>query len=256
MRLVDQARVEVDVRVQLAIDEVRVGQCGLFELECDVEQRVLAGDFEDLVGGLFDDRGPRVEVLVDPVPEAHEATFAVLDRIEEGRHVVDRADLGEHPDDGLVRAAVQRAVERGCGAGRRRVRVGMAGADDAHRGRAAVLLVVGVQDEQHVHRPLEDRVDLVVADLPHHVEEVGRVRQVVARLVVGQADRELVAHRRDRRALGDEAADLDVALLGIVDLLGRRCRRCRVLRWPTRTCPSGERRSGSPRRTSCACSRG
>ena len=47
--LVDEAGVEVDVGVELAADEVVVGQRDLFELERDVEQRVLAGDLEDLV---------------------------------------------------------------------------------------------------------------------------------------------------------------------------------------------------------------
>ena len=105
--------------------------------------------------------------------------------------------------------------------GRRRVRIGVAGADDAHRRGAAVLLVVGVQDEQHVHRPLERRVDLVVgADLPHHVQEVGRVRQVVVRVVERQADREAVGHRRERRRLGDQPQDLLVAAGVVVDVLG------------------------------------
>ena len=43
-RLVDQAGVEVDVGVELARDEVVVLQRDPFELERDLEQRVLAGD--------------------------------------------------------------------------------------------------------------------------------------------------------------------------------------------------------------------
>ena len=66
-RLVDQAGVEVDVRVQLAADEVVVAERRLFELQGDVEQRVLTGDLEDVVRGLLDDGGPRVVVLVDAV---------------------------------------------------------------------------------------------------------------------------------------------------------------------------------------------
>ena len=118
-RLVDEARVEVDVRVELAATEVVVAQRHLFELEGDVEQRVLAGDLEHLVGGLLDDRGPRVVVLVDAVAEAHQPALARLHVLDERRHVVDRADLGEHAHDLLVGAAVQRAVERrGGGRGR------------------------------------------------------------------------------------------------------------------------------------------
>ena len=43
-------------------------------------------------------------------------------------------------------------------AGQRRVRIGLRAADAAHRARAAVLLVIGVQDEQHVERALEHGV--------------------------------------------------------------------------------------------------
>ena len=72
MRLVDEAGVEVDVRVQLAADEVVVAERDLLELQGDVEQRVLAGDLEHVVGRLLDDRRPRVVVLVDAVAEAHQ----------------------------------------------------------------------------------------------------------------------------------------------------------------------------------------
>src|SRR5688572_9164887 len=41
-RLIDQARVEIDVGVELAADEVIVFERDPLELECDVEERVLA----------------------------------------------------------------------------------------------------------------------------------------------------------------------------------------------------------------------
>src|SRR5262249_9329641 len=49
-RLIDQARVEVDVRVELPLDEVVVLQGDPLELESDVELGVAPGDGEDLVG--------------------------------------------------------------------------------------------------------------------------------------------------------------------------------------------------------------
>ena len=58
-RLVDQPRVEVDVRVEPPAHEVVVGQCDLLELERNVEQRVLADHLEHVVRGLFDDHRPR-----------------------------------------------------------------------------------------------------------------------------------------------------------------------------------------------------
>src|SRR5262245_55060885 len=66
-RLVDDARVEVDVRVELALDEVLVLERDPFELDRDLEQRIVARDLEDLIGHLLDDLGARVEVLVDAV---------------------------------------------------------------------------------------------------------------------------------------------------------------------------------------------
>ena len=82
--------------------------------ERDVEQRVLAGHREDLVGGALDDLGPRVVALVDAVAEALEALAARprLDRRDEVRHVLDAADVGQHSDHGLVGPTVARSVQR------------------------------------------------------------------------------------------------------------------------------------------------
>src|SRR5579875_718334 len=90
--LVDEARVEVDVGIQLAGDEVLVRQGDLFELQGHVEERVFAGDGEHLVGRALDDFGPGVVVLVHPVAEALEQALAPLDVGDEGVHVVDRLD--------------------------------------------------------------------------------------------------------------------------------------------------------------------
>ena len=149
-RLVDEAGVEVDVRVELALDEVLVLERDLLQLLGDLQQRVDAGDLEDVVAGLLDDLGARVVVLVDAVAEAHQALVAVLDALDELADLVLAADALEHPEHGLVGAAVQRAVERGDAGADRRVRVDLARADRAHRVGRAVLLVVGVQDEQHL----------------------------------------------------------------------------------------------------------
>jgi hypothetical protein len=130
------------------------------------------------------------------------------------------ADVGEHAHNGFVGAAVQRAVEGRGGSRCGRIRVGLAGADDTHGSGAAVLLVVCVEDEQHVHRPLEARVDVVVVDLPHHVEEVAGERQRVVGVHEREAHREPVAHGRQRGHLRDQAQDLLVAAVLVVDVLG------------------------------------
>src|SRR3546814_20105818 len=101
------------VRVEPPRREVLVGERGLLELERDVEQRVLAGDGEALVSRLLDDLRPGVVALVDAVAEAMEQALALLHRLDERRYLVDRADLLENQDDGLVGGAVAGAG-KGC----------------------------------------------------------------------------------------------------------------------------------------------
>jgi hypothetical protein len=113
------------------------------------------GDLEDVVGRLLDDLRPRVVVLVDAVAEAHQALVALLHALDEaGMFSLDSMRLSM-PQHRLVGAAVQRAVERGDAGGDRRVRVDLRGAHRPDRVRRAVLLVVGVEDEEDVERPLE-----------------------------------------------------------------------------------------------------
>ena len=219
--LVDDARVEVHVRVELMVDEVVVLERDPLEFERDVQQRVVPGDLEHLVRDLLDDGRPRVVVLVHPVAEPHQPQLAALDPADVAGHVVDRADLAEHVQHLLVRAAVQRAVQRGRGRGRRRVRVGLGAGHAAHRVGRAVLLVVGVQDEQHIQGVLEDRVRAVLGlgHLVHHVEEVARVGQIVVRVGVGQAPRMAVGEGRERGHLGDQAYHLLVLDVLVVNRL-------------------------------------
>ena len=137
-------------------------------------------------------------------------------------NVLHRADLGQHPQHRFVGAAVQRTVERRRRAGHRRIRIDVRAADAAHRVGAAVLLVIGVQDEQHVERALEHRVDLIL-QLGHpeqHVQEVAGEAEIVVGIDVGTADAVAVGVGGDRRHLGDEAVNLLLARLLVEDLLG------------------------------------
>ena len=87
--------------------------------------------------------------------------------------------------------------------------------------RRAVLLVVGVQDEQHLERLHEHRIRFVLR-LRHprdHREEILDVAQVVVGIDEGQTLDVAIAERGERRQLGEQAHDRDVALLGIVDVL-------------------------------------
>ena len=164
----------------------------------------------------------RVVVLVDPVAEAHQPLVLVLHALQEVGDVLHRLDALEHPQHLLVGAAVQRAVQRGDAGRRRRVGVDLRRADRAHRGGRAVLLVVGVQDPQHVERALEPRVGLVLqlGHLEHHREEVAGVAEVVVRIDVRQPQVVAVGERRQRRHLRDQPHAGHVALGLVVDVVG------------------------------------
>jgi len=73
-RALDDAGIEVDVRVELACDEVLVLEGDLLQRHRQLEDRIVvqAERVEDLVAGLAHELGARVVVLVDPVPEAHQ----------------------------------------------------------------------------------------------------------------------------------------------------------------------------------------
>ena len=188
----------------------------------DLEERVDAGHLEDVVAGLLDDLGARVVVLVDAVAEAHQPLVAVLHALDEVGDVLLVLDPAQHPQHGLVGAAVERAVERADAAGDRGVGVDLRGADRADGVRRAVLLVVGVQDEQHVERLDEPLVggEAVLAHPEQHRQEV----RGVAELVVGVDERlALRVPERpgaERRHLGDHPHDLELARLVVGDVAG------------------------------------
>ncbi|MPM32091.1 hypothetical protein SDC9_78650 [bioreactor metagenome] len=221
-RLVDQAGVEVDVRVELARDEVVVGQRGLLELLGDGEQFLVAvrGGVGDLVGVALDDRGAGVEVLVDAVAEAHQldAGLLGLDLLEVvlgGDALV--PDRREHLQHGLVGAAVQRAGQGVHAGGDRDVEVGLRGADQPDGRGGAVLLVVGVQHEQGVQALGDDVLELVLLGrgAEGHPDEVLHVGQPVLRVHEGLALRVLVRVRGQRGDLGEELAGGDLHVLGV-----------------------------------------
>ena len=91
--LIDQARVEIHVRVEPAFDEVLVLEGDPLELESDVQQWIPLGDLEHAIGNRLDDLGSRIVRLVDAVAKAHQPFFAILYPLGERRHVRDRADL-------------------------------------------------------------------------------------------------------------------------------------------------------------------
>ena len=141
----------------------------LLELHRDVEQRVAPGHLEHVLGRLLDDLRPRVEVLVHPVAEPHQPLVAVLHALDEVGNVVHAPDPPEHAQDCFVGTAVERPVER-CDSRRYgRVGIDLRGADAPDGARRAVLLVIGVQDEEDVERAFEPGVGAVL-QLGHLVD--------------------------------------------------------------------------------------
>ena len=101
-------------------------------------------------------------------------------------------------------------------------RIGAGRAGEPHRRGRGVLLVVGVQDEDAVHRARQHRVRLVLLARHReaHAQEVRGVVEVVLRIDERLADRILVGHRGERRHLRDHADRRDHALVRIGDVGG------------------------------------
>ena len=97
----------------------------------------------------------------------------------------------------------------------------MRAAHEAHGGGRGVLLVVGVEDEEQVERLRHLGVDLVPLRRhgEHHVQQVRRVAEVVARIDVRLADRLLERPRRQRGQLGDQPVDRDLDRVLVEDLV-------------------------------------
>ena len=89
--------------------------------------------------------------------EAHQAgvVLLVLHAAQEARDVLLAADLVQHVDHGFVGAAVARAPQRGDAGGDAGERVGARGAGEADRRGRGVLLMVGMEHQDAVHRLLE-----------------------------------------------------------------------------------------------------
>ena len=132
------------------------------------------------------------------------------------------ADPAQHPQHGLVGTAVERAVEGRDAGGDRRVGVDLRGAHRADRVGRAVLLVVGVQDEEHVERLDQARVglELLLAHLEEHGEEVRGVAQVVVGVDERLALRVAERPGAQGRHLGDHPHDLHVPVVRVADVAG------------------------------------
>ena len=217
---VDQAGEEVDVGVQLPLGEVIVVEGGVHERLRDLDEGVLAGDVKNLVHNLANDLRARVEVLVHPVAKPEELLLLVLDGLQEPGNVLHGSDPLEHPEHGLVGAAVERAVQ-----GSHRA---ADGGEDVDPGRGevpagggrAVHLVLGVEQEEDVEGLAELGVGPIidVAVGVQHVQKVLRVGQPLLGLRQLLAGPQVVRRRRDGGGVADDPGDLLVLHdVGLVD---------------------------------------
>ena len=154
------------------------------------------------------------------MPEAHQldAGLLVLHPLDEGVDVAAvPADLLEHLQHGLVGPAVQRP-EQGVDAGRDgREQVGVRRTDQPDGRGRAVLLVVGVQDQQLVQGLDQLGVHLVRLgrEAERHPQEVLHQAQRVVRVQQRLADRLPVGVGGDGRQLGQQPHGGQLHLLGI-----------------------------------------
>ncbi len=156
------------------------------------------------------------------MPEAHQAEriVLVLRALQEFRNVLLVADLLQHFEHGLVCAAMGGPPESRDTRGDAGERVSARGTRQADRRGRGVLLMVGVEDEDPVHRLLDCGAELILlgGHAEGHAQEVARVAHAVARIHERLADRVLVGPGGNRRHLCDQAVAGNQALLRIVDV--------------------------------------
>ena len=220
-RFQNNARVEIDVRVEFLLDEVRVVQRDVFQLHRHFQQIIFGAQlFQHFVAGLTHNGRARVVVFVNTVTEAHqtEGVILVFRAAHELRNVLNGADLFQHLKCCFVRAAVRRSPQGGdtrSDTGER-VRAGRARGTDG-RGRG-VLFVVSVQDQNTVHRAFQHRVHFILFTRrrEHHAQEVTCVGEVVAWIHKRLTDRVFVTHRRHSRHFGQQTERRDITVTWVI----------------------------------------
>ena len=219
-RFQNNAGVEIDVRIEFALDKVGVVQRDMLQLHRHFQQVILHAQLvQHFMAGLTHHGGARVVVLVNAVTKAHQAERVVFifRAAHKFRNMLNGADLFQHTQSRFVRAAVRRSPQRGDARGDTGERVGAGRACGAHGRRRGVLLMVGVQDKNTVHGAFQHRVHLVLFARggEHHMQEVAGVGEIVARINERLTDRIFVTHCRHGRHLRQqtERGDFTVTLV-------------------------------------------
>ena len=89
----DDARVEVDVRIEAPLREIVICQSRLLHFPGNVEQRVVdAHGLQKVVSGLLEDPCARIEITVNAMPETHQPdprlTVLGLCEVRADRHAI------------------------------------------------------------------------------------------------------------------------------------------------------------------------
>ncbi len=166
----------------MAGNEVVVMQRDVFQLRGHVEQRTLVGRQLQRIGTLHDllqvrlrDCGTRIIRLVHAVPQPGDTMtvrLRLLHELLDGfSGIADRLELPQH---GFVRSTVQRTGQRVDARGDRGIQIRMRGTGDTHHGRGAVLLMVGVDDQQTAERVHVQRIgfERLVRHREAHAKEI------------------------------------------------------------------------------------
>ena len=147
---IDHTRVEVDVGVELARDEVLVFKGNTLKLHGDVNHGLASNDREDIVGKPADKSGSWVKVLVDSVTEAHEDLLAGLDVRDELRDCFNGTNLIEHAEHSLVGSTMTWTIEGSDGTGERGVHIRLRGGHVADSCCGAVKFMLGMENKKNV----------------------------------------------------------------------------------------------------------
>ena len=209
----DDATIEIDVGVELAVDEIGILEGLLFEAAGDVEERVLDVEFlEDGFADALKHFGAGVVILVNAVAEAHRgvrrfpSAWRVRCALCAACSEATLMDLIEHFEDFNIRPAMERTPE-GTHAGRDAGKhVGFAGADHADGAGGAILLVIGMEDENEVQGVLDFRIGLVivVGHREHHVKQVAAIAPLWMRINIRQALHAAVDEAGDSADFADQ----------------------------------------------------
>jgi hypothetical protein len=68
--LVNNATIEINIRIKFSLNKILIAQSNLFQLHCDFNKLLFSSDFENFISNFFDDFSPRIITLVNSVTKS------------------------------------------------------------------------------------------------------------------------------------------------------------------------------------------